>query len=79
MPQAIAHRLFKNISWLSVQELVSRTAGLLIAIYLARVLEPADYGSLTVALSLVATLALLVRAGTGSRATRLTALDSIRR
>ncbi len=69
-------RLARNVTWLSLQEVLIRVIGLATAIYLARVLSPSAYGALGVALAIVGILATLVQAGTGSRATRLTALDS---
>ena len=71
----LAHRLARNFSWLSLQELAVRLLGLATAIYLARVLAPADYGALGVALAIVGFAGVLVHAGTGSRATRLIARD----
>jgi len=68
-------RLARNVKWLSLKELMIRLIGLATAIYLARVLSPAAYGSLGLAIALIGVLGTLVQAGTGSRATRLTALD----
>ena len=72
-------RLARNVKWLSLQELLIRLIGLATAIYLARVLSPSAYGSLGLALAIIGILSTLVQAGTGSRATRLTALhpDSV--
>jgi len=70
-----AHRLARNFSWLTLQEVLIRLIGLATAIYLARTLTAADYGALGLALAIVSFAAVLVRAGTGSRATRLTARD----
>ena len=67
-------RLARNVKWLSLQELMIRLIGLATAIYLARVLGPAAYGSLGLALALIGIPGTLVQAGTGSRAIRLTAL-----
>lgn len=67
-------RLARNVKWLAMQELLIRLLGLATAIYLARVLSPAAYGSLGLALAIIGILETLVQAGTGSRATRLTAL-----
>ncbi|MDX1381030.1 MAG: flippase [Xanthomonadales bacterium] len=71
----LAHRLARNFSWLSLQELVIRLIGLATAIYLARVLAPTDYGALGLALAIVNFASVLVHAGTGTRATRLIARD----
>lgn len=68
-------RLARNVKWLSLQELMIRLLGLATAIYLARVLTPSAYGSLGLALAIIGILSTLVQAGTGSRATRLTALN----
>jgi O-antigen/teichoic acid export membrane protein len=70
-----AHRLARNFSWLTLQELLIRLIGVATAIYLARTLTAAAYGELGVALAVIGFAAVLVRAGTGSRATRLTARD----
>lgn len=72
-------RLARNVKWLSIQELLIRLIGLATAIYLARVLSPSAYGSLGLALAIIGILGTVVQAGTGSRATRLTALhpDSV--
>ena len=70
-----ARRLARNFSWLTLQELLIRLIGLATAVYLARVLTAKSYGELGVALAIVSFAAVLVRAGTGSRATRLTARD----
>jgi O-antigen/teichoic acid export membrane protein len=70
-----ARRLARNFSWLTLQELLIRLIGLATAIYLARTLTAAAYGELGVALAVIGFAAVLVRAGTGSRATRLTARD----
>tara|TARA_R110002049_G_scaffold83158_3_gene211310 strand:- start:171 stop:1667 length:1497 start_codon:yes stop_codon:yes gene_type:complete len=69
-------RLTRNMSWLMLQEMAVRALGIATAIYLARVLTPTQYGQLGLALALVAILSKLVEAGTGSRATRLTAIDA---
>lgn len=71
-----SRRLARNFSWLTLQELLIRLVGLVTAIYLARTLTPADYGALGLALAIVSFAAVLVRAGTGSRATRLTARNA---
>jgi O-antigen/teichoic acid export membrane protein len=71
----LAHRLARNFSWLSLQELIVRLIGLATAIYLARVLAPTDYGALGLALAIVNFASVLVHAGTGSRATRQIARD----
>lgn len=71
----LAHRLARNFSWLSLQELVIRLLGLATAVYLARVLTAEDYGALGLALAVVNFSSVLVHAGTGSRATRLIARD----
>lgn len=68
-------RVARNFTWLSVQEVLSRAVALVIAIYLARTLIPADFGALGLALAIVSIVTTLVQAGTGSRATRQTALD----
>ena len=73
---AQTRRLARNISWLLLQELALRVLGLATAIYLARVLSAQQYGELGLALALIGILSTLVEAGTGSRATRLTALDA---
>jgi O-antigen/teichoic acid export membrane protein len=70
-----ARRLARNFSWLTLQELLIRLLGLATAVYLARMLTAAAYGELGVALAVISFAAVLVRAGTGSRATRLTARD----
>jgi O-antigen/teichoic acid export membrane protein len=67
--------MVRNVTWLSIQEVLLRIIGLATAIYLARMLTPTAYGALGVALAIVGILSNLVHAGTGSRATRLTALD----
>jgi PST family polysaccharide transporter len=71
----LAHRLARNFSWLSLQELVIRLIGLATAVYLARTLSASDYGALGLALAIVNFASVLVHAGTGSRATRLIARD----
>lgn len=71
----LTRRLTRNFFWLSVQEGMLRIIGLITAIYLARTLSPANYGSLGLALAVVGVVMVLVRAGSGSRATRLTARD----
>lgn len=71
-----AQLLARNISWLLLHEMVIRCIGLVTALYLARVLTTSQFGALGLALALVDTLSNLVDAGTGSRATRLTALDA---
>jgi O-antigen/teichoic acid export membrane protein len=65
-----AHRLARNFSWLSLQELVIRLIGLATAVYLARTLAAENYGALGLALAVVNFASVLVHAGTGSRATR---------
>jgi PST family polysaccharide transporter len=67
--------LARNLSWLSLQELAIRLIGLATAIYLARTLAPADYGALGLAMALVNFADVVVRGGTGTRATRLIARD----
>lgn len=73
----IAQRLARNFSWLSLQELVIRLIGLATAIYLARTLSAENYGALGLALAVVNFAAVLVHAGTGSRATRMIARDPL--
>ncbi len=68
-------RLVRNVKWLSINEVLVRVIGLASAIYLARVLSPSAYGALGLALAIVGILTTLVQAGSGSRATRLTAMD----
>lgn len=68
-------RLAHNVKWLSLQELLIRLLGLATAIYLARVLTPTAFGELGLAVAVIGILTTLVQAGTGSRGTRLTALD----
>jgi len=70
-------KIAANLSWLSMQELIGRLVGFFTVVYLARLLPQADYGALNICLTLMAILTLLVRAGTGSRATRLTARDAV--
>jgi O-antigen/teichoic acid export membrane protein len=70
-----SRRLARNFTWLTLQEVLIRLIGLATAIYLARTLTASDYGALGLALAIVSFAAVLVRAGTGSRATRLTARD----
>jgi O-antigen/teichoic acid export membrane protein len=70
-----SRRLARNFTWLTLQELLIRLIGLATAIYLARVLTATDYGALGLALAIVSFAGVLVRAGTGSRGTRLTARD----
>ena len=74
-PSPQARRLTRNFTWLSVQEGLTRVTGLVTAVYLARTLSPESYGTLGLALAVVAILATLVRAGIGSRGTRQTALN----
>jgi O-antigen/teichoic acid export membrane protein len=76
MERTAGQRIAGNLSWLGLQELIGRLIGFFMLIYLARLLSPADYGSLNICMALMAILSLLVRAGTGSRATRLTARDA---
>lgn len=71
----LAHRLARNFSWLSLQELAIRLIGLATAIYLARTLTAEDYGALGLALAIVSFASVLVHAGTGTRATRMIARD----
>ncbi len=68
-----ARRVARNFSWLTLQELLIRLIGLATAMYLARALSPGQYGALGLALAIVSFFAVFVRAGTGSRANRLTA------
>jgi len=70
-----SQRVARNFLWLSLQEMMIRLLGLASAIYLARKFSPADYGALGIALAIVGFLTMVVSAGTGVRATRLTALD----
>ena len=67
--------LARNFMWLSLQELLIRAAGLVVAIYLARALGPEGYGQLGIALAIISVCSIFVASGTGSWATRLTALD----
>lgn len=71
----VAHRLARNFSWLSLQELVIRLIGLATAVYLARTLAAEDYGALGLALAVVNFASVLIHAGTGTRATRMIARD----
>ncbi|MDH3903741.1 MAG: oligosaccharide flippase family protein [Xanthomonadales bacterium] len=68
-------RLAHNVKWLSLQELLIRLLGLATAIYLARVLTPTAFEELGLAVAMIGILTTLVQAGTGSRGTRLSALD----
>ena len=70
-----SQRLMRNLTWLSAQELFTRLLGLATAIYLARTLSTSSYGELGIALAIVAIVGKLVQAGTGSRATRQTAVN----
>ncbi|MGD2129211.1 MAG: flippase [Lysobacterales bacterium] len=74
-PSETSRRLARNFGWLTVQELLIRLIGLATAIYLARTLSESGYGALGVALSIAGMAQVLVQAGTGNRATRLTARD----
>lgn len=74
-PSSQAQRVARNFTWLSLQEAVIRIVGLVLAVYLARTLSPASYGELGLALAIVAIATTQVQAGTGSRATRQTALN----
>ena len=74
-PTLQTRRLARNITWISLEEVLIRIIGLATAIYLARVLTPAAYGALGLALAIVAIFSTLVQAGTGSYATRITALN----
>ncbi len=67
--------LARNFTWLSLQEFLIRLLGLATAIYLARTLSTASYGQLGIALAMVGIIGTLVQAGTGSRATRQTAVN----
>lgn len=69
-------KLARNISWLFLHEMAIRFIGLATALYLARILTPAQYGALGLALALIDILSNLVDAGTASRGTRSTALDA---
>jgi O-antigen/teichoic acid export membrane protein len=68
-----ARRVAQNFSWLTLQEVLIRLISLATAMYLARALSPTNYGALGLAFAIVSFFAVLVRAGTGSRANRLTA------
>lgn len=72
-PSDTSRRLARNFGWLTLQEGLVRLIGLTTAIYLARTLSESSYGALGVALSIVGMAQVLVQAGTGNRATRLTA------
>jgi len=72
---APARRLARNFSWLGLQQLIVRLIGLATAMYLARVLSPANYGALGLALAVFSFAAVFVQAGTDSRGTRMTARD----
>jgi len=74
-PTLQTRRLARNITWISLEEMLIRVIGLATAIYLARVLTPAAYGALGLALAIVGIFSTLVQAGTGSYATRITALN----
>jgi len=74
-PSSQTRRVARNFTWLSLQEALIRVLGLVTAIYLARTLSPAAFGALGLALAIVSIVSTLVQAGTGSRATRQTALD----
>jgi O-antigen/teichoic acid export membrane protein len=74
-PSLQHQRLARNFTWLALQEIFIRLIGLVTTIYLARTLSPSSYGGLGIALAIVAIVGTLVQAGTGSRATRLTAVD----
>lgn len=73
-PSSQTQRVARNFTWLSLQETLIRVIGLVTAIYLARTLGPASFGALSLALAIVSIVGTL-EAGTGSRATRQTALD----
>lgn len=70
-----SRRVARNFVWLTIQEVVIRLLGLAAAIFLARKFSATDYGALGIALAVVGVLGVVVSAGTGVRATRLTALD----
>ena len=72
-----ARRMARNFSWLSLQEVFIRLVGLATAIYLARVLGAENYGQLGLALGIISFAAVVVRSGTGSRGTRMTARDPV--
>jgi O-antigen/teichoic acid export membrane protein len=74
-PSVQQSRLARNFAWLALSVFFVRLIGLVTAIYLARTLSLTTYGELGIALSIVAIVGTLVRAGTGTRATRLTAVD----
>ncbi len=74
-PSSQTRRVARNFTWLSLQEMVIRVIGLITAVYLARTLSPTSFGELGLALAIVGIVTTLVQAGTGSRATRQTALD----
>jgi O-antigen/teichoic acid export membrane protein len=71
----LAQRLARNFTWLTIQEASVSVIGLVMTIYLARTLGPSSYGALGLAVAIVGVIATLVRAGSGTRATRQTALN----
>lgn len=69
-------RLLSNAGWLAGGEGVSRVLGLLIALYLARVLDSTGYGTVGVAASILGFLRIAVRMGTGMIGIRKVARDA---
>ena len=60
-----ARRLVSNFGWATVGEVAGRVIGLVIAVYLARVLGASLYGAVGVILAVVGIFEIMVRAGTG--------------
>lgn len=58
--------IFKNFVSLTFSNAVSKAAGLLTVVYLARVLGPEDFGSMNFALALVSYFAILAHLGLGT-------------
>lgn len=61
--KSLRQTIFKNTFWLFLAELIARLAGLVLAIYIARVLGVTEYGKFTFALSFVFIVAIFSELG----------------
>jgi O-antigen/teichoic acid export membrane protein len=75
-PEFSVRRLLSNTGWLAGGEGMNRVLGLLIALYLARALGSAGYGTIGIAASMLGFLRIAVRMGTGVIGIRNVARDA---
>lgn len=66
----IRQTIFKNTFWLTVAEVMTRVLGLILIVYVARILGAAEYGKFAFALSFVSVVVILANLGLSEITTR---------